>query len=64
MSKRTIPSVPKSAADQGRIPFDLAIKETIEQITGQRGGVIERLPATATTAQIISKINEIIDRLQ
>jgi hypothetical protein len=64
MSKRTIPAVPKSAADQGRIPFDLAIKETIEQITGQRGGVIERLPSSATTAQIIEKINEIIDRLQ
>lgn len=64
MSKRSIPAVPKSASDQGRLPFDMAIKETLELLTGQRGGAIEPLPATATTAQIITKINEIISRLQ
>ena len=42
----------------------MAIKETLEVLTGQRGGAIEPLPTSATTAQIISKINEIIARLQ
>lgn len=64
MSKRSIPPVPKSAAEHGRLPFDLALKEVVEQIAGRRGDQIEPLPATATTAQIIAKINEIITRLQ
>lgn len=64
MSKRAIPSIPKSAAEHGRLPFDLALKETLEQITGQRGEPVARLPTAATTAQIVAKINEIIDRLQ
>jgi len=42
-----------------------AIKENIEVITGARAGSnqITSLDSTATTAQIISKINEIIGRL-
>ena len=39
------------------------IKQNVEQITGVRGGPIEQLPATATPAEIIRKINEIIVRL-
>ncbi|CAB4135459.1 hypothetical protein UFOVP285_29 [uncultured Caudovirales phage] len=42
-----------------------AIKENIEIITGARNGIgeIAQLEPTATTAQIITKINEIITRL-
>jgi hypothetical protein len=42
-----------------------AIKECVEIITGARVGIpeINTLPASATNAQIISKINEIIQRL-
>jgi hypothetical protein len=42
-----------------------AVKENIEIITGARAGSeqIISLSATATTAQIIAKINEIIGRL-
>lgn len=42
-----------------------ALKENIEIITGARNGVgeIVVLPADATNAQIISKVNEVIARL-
>jgi hypothetical protein len=42
-----------------------AMKVNIEVITGARAGSaqIETLGTTATTAQIVSKINEIIGRL-
>ena len=42
-----------------------AIKENIEIITGARNGIgeLRALEPTATNAQIIAKINEIITRL-
>jgi hypothetical protein len=40
-----------------------AIKETIEIITGARGGELTQLATTATTADIITKINQIVIRL-
>lgn len=40
-----------------------AIKETIEIITGARGGELAKLSTTATTADIITKINQIVVRL-
>jgi hypothetical protein len=42
-----------------------AVKENIEVITGARAGSsqIQALDSTATTAQIIAKVNEIIGRL-
>lgn len=39
------------------------IKETLEIITGQRSGPVAQLAATATTSDIINKINELIARL-
>jgi len=39
------------------------MKENIEILTGIRGGVIEKLPENAANSQVISKINEIIQRL-
>jgi hypothetical protein len=43
-----------------------AMKEVLETITAKRPGVaeIQRLASTASNAQIVAKINELIDRLQ
>jgi hypothetical protein len=59
LSKRAIPR-PKPETD----PAVAAIKENLEVLFGQRGGRIAPLPETASTAELISKINEIIARLQ
>ncbi len=40
------------------------LKENVEQLRGRRGTKIEALSSTASTAEIIDKINEIIARLQ
>lgn len=40
------------------------IKENVEIIKGRRGTKLEKLKDTATTAETIIKINEIIDKLQ
>lgn len=60
--KPSIPQVPRQ--DQPRQGFDAAVKETLETITGQRAGRIEKLPAGASLADVVAKVNEIIDRLQ
>ena len=46
--------------------FDEAVKENLEIITGRRPKVakIEKLATTATTADIIAKINTLLDRIQ
>lgn len=62
MKKPTIPQVPR--AEQPRAGFDHSIKETLEIITGRRGGPIQPLPADASLADVINKVNELIDRLQ
>lgn len=40
-----------------------ALKENIELITGVRGGNITSLNTTATLSETITKVNEIITRL-
>lgn len=42
------------------------LEEVVERVTAQRPKVpkIARLPAAATTADIIDKINALLDRLQ
>ena len=57
--KRAIPSPTSNQQDINR-----AVKENLEQIMGQRLPEIKQLPASATQAEIISKLNEIIARLQ
>ena len=64
MPKRSIPSVPRSSTASDRYQFDIALKENLELITGQRNNSIEPLPSTATNADIIKKINELISMLQ
>jgi len=46
--------------------FDAAVKETLEIVTGRRPNLakVSKLASTATTADIINKVNEILDRLQ
>lgn len=62
MRKPSIPQVPRPT--QPRQGFDAAVKETLETITGQRAGRIERLASDASLADVVAKVNEIIDRLQ
>lgn len=64
MRKPVIPAVPVSAAASGRAMFDASLKESLEVITGARGGRIQSLPADATMADVIAKVNEIVARLQ
>ena len=62
MKKPAIPalSVKDTATRNALAPM----KEILEQLVGARGGRIAALPTTATTAEIISKINEILEKLQ
>jgi len=63
MTKRSIPTVARPD-DQAQAKFNQAVKENLEVLMGQRAGRIAELDASATNAQVISKINEIIRRLQ
>jgi len=63
MTKRALPRTPPKADVDTRMFLD-AVKENIESLTGVRGGKIKELPATATNADIIGKINELVGRLQ
>ena len=63
MKKPAIPST-QGVSDRAILSLLAPIKENIETITGVRGGVITKLPATTTDlALIVEKINEIIVRL-
>lgn len=62
--KRQIPTIPPSAVGTDRQPFDTALKENLEVLFGQRGKRLEKLDASASLAEVIAKVNEIIDRLQ
>jgi len=62
MKKPAIPST-LSIQDKSIAALLGPLKENIEILTGVREGVISPLVSDATTAQIISKINEIITRL-
>lgn len=67
MATPETPSIPSTA----RLPTEVRIvvepmKEQLETMSAKRPKVdkIAKLGASATTAQIITKINEILDRLQ
>lgn len=62
MRKPAIPQVPRP--EQPRTGFDQSVKETLEIITGRRGGPVQPLPADASLADVIAKVNELIARIQ
>lgn len=61
-------SIKKPALGSASDPqFGERVKETLEILTAQRKGVAKIASldtATATTAQIAAKVNEILDRMQ
>lgn len=62
MKKLSIPKVPTDG--EQRRPFDEAMKANLEIVIGHRGAKVAPLKATATQAEIIAKINELILVLQ
>lgn len=58
MRKRVIPR-----PEAGRM-FNEAVKENLEVIMGFRGEKIKPLPGTASAAEVIAKVNEILRTLQ
>jgi len=61
MRKPAIPAV--NVTDQQVAALLRPIKENVEILTGTRGGALTKLNTSATLAEVISKINEVIDRL-
>lgn len=57
------PTIVVTTRDPTLRPTLDAIKENIEILTGQRRNRIQPLPATASLADVIAKVNQIIDRL-
>lgn len=62
-SIRSLPRVPVGESPQ-TTQFLTATKEVIDTITGKRGGQVALLLPTASNADIIAKVNELINRLQ
>ena len=56
------PSIPTPA--QGADKAIAALKENVEVITGRRGTPVVPLNTSATNAQVIAKINELLALLQ
>lgn len=61
MRKPAIPDI--APGDANMLSVVAALKENVEQITGLRAGQIAALPANATQADVIAKVNEIITRI-
>lgn len=62
MKKPAIPQVPRG--NQPREGFDQAVKEILEAMTGRRGNPVQPLPADASLADVVAKVNELIARVQ
>lgn len=62
MRRPAIPPVPRLLDERQR--FDASLKERLEQIAGERGGIVRPLPADAALPAVVAKINEIIELLQ
>lgn len=61
MRKPAIPSV--RVQDQSIAAILRPIKENIEILNGQRSGAINELSNSATLSDVISKLNEVIRRI-
>lgn len=64
MTKPAIPFRP--TADNNRNEFESAVKQTLDQMTGQARNVqkLAPLPPTATLDQVVARLNEMLARLQ
>lgn len=62
MKKPAIPSV-SAITDQKIAALLRPIKENIELLTGQRQGSLTTLSDNATLSDVITKLNEVINRL-
>ena len=62
--KSAIPSLNTGSADVDR--FADAVKTNLDSITGQQKNAVKLLPlaATATTAEMITRLNALLDRIQ
>jgi len=61
MKKPAIPAV--NVRDQSIAALLRPLKENVEILNGTRGGSLTKLNTGATLSEVISKLNEIIDRL-
>lgn len=61
MKKPSIPSFNLKDGELQRVL--LALKENAEILNGTRTNKISALPSTASSSDVIAKLNEIIDRL-
>lgn len=61
MKKPAIPAV--AVQDHHLAALLRPIKENIEILTGQRGQSLTKLDSSATLSEVITKLNEVIDRL-
>lgn len=61
MRKPAIPAV--TVPDQQIAALLRPMKENIESLTGIRGGAITPLPGDAALGSVISKLNEVIARM-
>lgn len=62
MSRKT-PIIAYVGQDQAVARSVESLKTVVEQLTGVRGGELTSLATGATLAQVVVKVNEIIDRL-
>jgi len=58
------PAIPAVSADDPKVAALLRpIKENIEIMNGVRAGSLTKVSTTATLSDVISKLNEVINRL-
>lgn len=64
MTKAAIPAINSGRADLDRVLS--ALKQNMDAITGQARNAqrLDPLPSTASNAEIIARLNEILARLQ
>lgn len=64
MKKAAVPTLATPDATLGA--FASAVKQNLDAITGQARGAkkLAPLPSTATLAQVVARLNELLERLQ
>lgn len=62
MKKQAIPDVPPG--EEATRKLLQALKQNVEVISGRQRNAITKLATTATLADVVSKLNEVINQLQ